>query len=185
MGKLIKFERRRSLRKDRRFLKLAASTGLVVVAVAIGLRVYPPQIPPTGILAPPLSQGESASADEMQPGFYQPIHFDRCYTGGGRNCVVDGDTFWIDGFKVRVADIDAPETHPPRCAHEADLGYRAAARLQELLNAGPIQMQSGSSDEDRYGRKLRIVVRDGKSLGMQLVSEGLARQWTGSRKPWC
>src|SRR3546814_7636950 len=37
--------------------------------------------------------------------------FGLCFTGGGENCVVDGDTFWIDGEKVRVADIDAPETH--------------------------------------------------------------------------
>ena len=34
--------------------------------------------------------------------------FGFCHTGGGENCVVDGDTFWIDGNKVRVADIDAP-----------------------------------------------------------------------------
>jgi len=27
-------------------------------------------------------------------------------------------------------------------------------------------------DEDRYGRKLRVVVRNGRSLGDQLVSEG-------------
>ena len=32
-------------------------------------------------------------------------------------------------------------------------------------------------DEDRYGRKLRVVVRNGRSLGDQLVSEGLARTW--------
>jgi endonuclease YncB( thermonuclease family) len=141
---------------------------------------YSPAEPVTGILALPFLRGEKARADEMQP-----IHFGSCYTGGGRNCVVDGDTFWIDGVKVRIADIDAPETHPPRCQHEAELGNRAASRLQELLNAGPIQMETGSRDEDKYGRKLRIVTRDGKSLGMQLVSEGLARQWTGSRKPWC
>jgi endonuclease YncB( thermonuclease family) len=106
--------------------------------------------------------------------------------GGGINCVVDGDTFWFNGERVRVADIDAPETHPPRCPAEADLGNRATERLHELLNAGPFTLQSGSSpDEDRYGRKLRIVERNGRSLGSQLVSEGLARPWMGSRQPWC
>lgn len=30
-------------------------------------------------------------------------------------------------------------------------------------------------DEDKYGRKLRIVMRDGESLGGALVDEGLAR----------
>ena len=34
-------------------------------------------------------------------------------------------------------------------------------------------------NEDRYGRKLRVVVRNGRSLGDWLVSEGLARTWGG------
>ena len=40
-------------------------------------------------------------------------------------------------------------------------------------------------DQDRYGRKLRIVTRGGESLGEMLVAEGLAREWTGRREPWC
>jgi micrococcal nuclease len=112
--------------------------------------------------------------------------FSFCFTGGGSNCVVDGDTFWFDGIKIRIADIDAPETHPPRCPYEADLGNRATNRLHALLNAGPIQLEAlPGRDEDRYGRKLRIVLRDGQSLGGQLVGEGLARAWKGHREPWC
>lgn len=111
--------------------------------------------------------------------------FGLCHTGGGIDCVVDGDTFWIGGQKVRVADIDAPETHPSRCAYEADLGDRATLRLQALLNAGPVTLAAADRDTDRYGRLLRIVERDGRSLGGQLVAEGLARPWTGRREPWC
>jgi len=112
--------------------------------------------------------------------------FALCHTGGGTNCVVDGDTVWMDGIKIRVADIDAPETHPPRCEQEADLGNRATLRLQELLNAGPFETASISNrDEDKYGRKLRVLVRSGQSLGNILVSEGLARTWDGARHPWC
>src|SRR5688572_20902271 len=51
--------------------------------------------------------------------------FGFCHTGGGTNCVVDGDTLWLGGQKIRVADIDAPETHGPRCAAEARLGAAA------------------------------------------------------------
>ena len=40
-------------------------------------------------------------------------------------------------------------------------------------------------DEDRFGRKLRRVVRDGRSLGEQLVAEGLAHRWGGRKLPWC
>lgn len=92
----------------------------------------------------------------------------------------------MDGVKIRIADIDAPETHPPRCAYEADLGDRATQRLAEIPNAGPIELASISGrDTDRYGRELRIVMRDGVSLGDVLVAEGLARTWTGRREPEC
>src|SRR3546814_3894867 len=105
--------------------------------------------------------------------------FGLCFTGGGENCVVDGDTFWIDGEKVRVADIAAPETHPSRCAEEARLGKAATERLRALLDAGPATLVTAARDVDRYGRKLRIVARDGRSLGAVLVREGLAREWGG------
>lgn len=111
--------------------------------------------------------------------------FTICHTGGGTNCVVDGDTAWIDGVKIRVADIDAPETHPPRCESEADLGDRATRRLTELMNQGPFELRPVDRDEDRYGRKLRVITRNGRSLGDQLVREGLARTWEGRRRPWC
>ncbi|HEY4275458.1 MAG TPA: thermonuclease family protein [Rhizomicrobium sp.] len=116
---------------------------------------------------------------------YRPGKFGSCFTGGGTNCVVDGDTFWMDGERIRVADIDAPETHPPRCDYEAQLGRRATDRLRELLNGGPIELEAVDRDKDVYGRKLRIVIRNGESLGDRLVQEGLARPWTGSRQPWC
>ena len=111
--------------------------------------------------------------------------FGLCHTGGGTNCVVDGDTFWMDGAKIRVADIDAPETHPSHCPEEARLGEAATLRLQALLNAGPVTLETGDRATDRYGRALRIATRGGRSLGAQLVGEGLARRWTGRRQPWC
>ena len=112
--------------------------------------------------------------------------FGKCHSGGGLNCVVDGDTFWIDGEKIRIADIDTPETHPARCAEEARLGNAATDRLQVLLNAGAFDLQPIRRDTDRYGRKLRIVMRNGQSLGGVLVSEGLARNYVGGRRDgWC
>ena len=101
------------------------------------------------------------------------------------NCVIDGDTFYLGNQSIRIADIDAPETHPSRCEYEAQLGQRATRRLRELLNAGPFTLQAYTRDRDQYGRLLRIVIRDGRSIGGVLVSEGLARKWTGRRQPWC
>jgi len=40
-------------------------------------------------------------------------------------------------------------------------------------------------DEDRYGRKLRIVFVNGTSVGNTLVGEGLARWYGSGRQPWC
>lgn len=116
----------------------------------------------------------------------EPTRFAKCSTGSRYNCVVDGDTLWINGQKIRVADIDAPEISTPKCASEPALGDRATSRLIELVNAGPFQLQAWPGrDTDRYGRKLRVLVRDGRSLGDRLVAEGLARTWSGRREPWC
>jgi len=101
------------------------------------------------------------------------------------NCVVDGDTFWFQRQKIRMADIDAPELSPPRCEDERQRGEAAKQRLLVLLNAGPFSLSIAADDADRYGRKLRIVIRNGRSLGSVLVEERLARRWDGSRRPWC
>jgi endonuclease YncB( thermonuclease family) len=100
--------------------------------------------------------------------------------------VIDGDTFDYDGMRVRIADIDTPEIRG-RCRQETALAERAAARMRVLLAAGPFELETppGGRDEDRYGRKLRIVTRGGRSLGDRLVAEGLARTWSGRREPWC
>jgi len=88
--------------------------------------------------------------------------------------------------KIRIADIDTPETHPPRCKAEARAGHRATLRMQALLNAGPFTLVPIKRDVDKYGRKLRLVQRDGRSLGDTLVREGLARRYGGGkRSPWC
>jgi len=105
--------------------------------------------------------------------------------GEGWNCVVDGDTFRHRGVRIRIADIDTPEVRDYRCLAEKALGDRATDRLRELLSAGPFQLRSIDRDEDVYGRKLRIVMRDGRSIGEQLISEGLAQRWSGSKAKWC
>jgi micrococcal nuclease len=111
--------------------------------------------------------------------------FGFCHSGGGTNCVVDGDTIWYQGTKIRIADIDTPETHPPRCDEEARLGAAATQRLQSLLNAGRFSLESIERDTDRYGRQLRVLTRDGESIGGVLVDEGLARWYGSGRKSWC
>jgi micrococcal nuclease len=114
------------------------------------------------------------------------MRFSLCEGSGRTNCVVDGDTFRLAGERIRIADIDTPETHRPQCPAEAALGEAATRRLHALLNAGTFTLQSIDRDTDRFGRKLRIVTRGGESIGGQLVREGLARPYRGGpRAGWC
>ena len=100
-------------------------------------------------------------------------------------CVVDGDTFWFEGTKIRIADINAPEVGHPGCRYEADLGATATRRLIALLNAGSFTLMAQGRETDRYGRALRVVARNGRSLGAVLETEGLAEHWHGRRGDWC
>jgi len=114
------------------------------------------------------------------------VQFATCSGQRRHTCVVDGDTFWLEGVKVRVSDIDTPEVSAPACPAEGVLGRQATERLVELLNAAPFEVRAaGARDADQYGRKLRLAVRNGQSLGEILVAEGLARRWDGARRSWC
>jgi endonuclease YncB( thermonuclease family) len=56
-------------------------------------------------------------------------NFGLCRWAFQQNCVIDGDTIRYDGVKIRLADIDTPETSRPKCAFEAALGQKAKRRL--------------------------------------------------------
>ena len=90
--------------------------------------------------------------------------------------VTDGDTFQLcDGDKVRLVaasgPIDAPEKsfRPGRWNDQA-LAQQAKQRLDQLLEGGTLQCNGN----DRYERRLCRVIVDGRDVGDQLVSEGLA-----------
>jgi endonuclease YncB( thermonuclease family) len=133
----------------------------------------------------PGAAGEAPNLVVLRPSTTGFSAFRLCGGRGQSNCVVDGDTIWYGGVKIRLADIDTPEVFSPKCASEAALGRRATERLLALLNAGPFEVVPIERDADRYGRKLRILERHGRSLGDILIAEGLARRWDGARRSWC
>lgn len=172
----LKIQRRRRRRKE-----LILGLGAFSVVFAGGMLAL--NWPLAGMSSPNSTQESSRPLSLLSAG--SSPHFELCGMVR-KTCVVDGDTFWLDGVKIRIADIDTPEISEPKCEAEYELGMKATYRLRELLNEGPFELNSiGSRDEDRHGRKLRVVVRNGRSLGDQLVSEGLARTWSGRREPWC
>jgi micrococcal nuclease len=132
-----------------------------------------------GVLVPAGTNPNVATKDS------ESASFGYCHSGGGTNCVVDGDTIWYQGNKIRIADIDTPETHPPRCDKEARLGAAATQRLQNLLNQGAFSLETIDRDTDRYGRQLRVLTRNAESIGGILVNDGLARWYGSGRQSWC
>lgn len=131
--------------------------------------------------------GPAPAAAETYSEDRESAQFPICSGSPRITCIVDGDTIWYRGVKIRIADIDTPEVSRPACPREAEIGYRATERLQDLLNAGAFSLAPGGDgrDADRFGRKLRVVMRDGVSLGDALVAEGLAERWGGTKVAWC
>lgn len=123
------------------------------------------------------SERLSSAADAAGPPPTSPTRGEAIYA-------YDGDTFRIGAQVVRVANIDAPETHPPRCLEEARLGLAATQKLGELLGSGPVTL-SGAG-HDRYGRELRFVRVNGQDVGEAMIGAGLARGYAGEkRQAWC
>jgi micrococcal nuclease len=186
MAEIVKYRRLRvgsprmlpSLRaahEQRRRNSWLTTIGLAVVAFVASAAIFSVALP----YVMPKQQAIARTADLIS------VSLPMCRNGQGLDCVIDGDTFRLGGQSIRIADIDTPEVRNYGCAAEKALADRATARMRELLNAEPFELRPYTRDEDQYGRKLRIVARDGQSLGQILVAEGLARPWDGARHPWC
>lgn len=125
---------------------------------------------------------DAASTDDRDNA---PQAFSQCDFGRAANCVVDGDTFYLNGQKVRIVGIDAPETHPPHCDYEARLGDAATRKLISLLNSGSVTTAPIERERDVYGRLLRNVDVNGVNVGEAMISAGVARPYGNGRRPWC
>ena len=103
--------------------------------------------------------------------------------------VVDGDTVRLSsGEKIRISNIDTPET-PPRssCPEEARLAQAATANLRGMV-AGARDVRfvpDWDRERDVYGRLLGRVVIDGVDVGEAQIAAGLAQRWEGHRAWWC
>lgn len=104
------------------------------------------------------------------------------------NRVIDGDTidvdidlgFWITvSYRVRLKDIDAPETRTKDLAEKAE-GLAAKEWLEkELSREGEWIIET--TKEDKYGRILGTLyfVGDPVTLNERMLNEGIARQYSG------
>ena len=109
----------------------------------------------------------------------------KCGSGKRVTCVVDGDTIWFKGEKIRMKNYDTPEPTTNICGgnRERKLAARASKRLIQLLNENGFTIQRFG--KDRYGRTIATIRVGGKDVGDILIAEGLARRWPNGREFWC
>lgn len=97
-------------------------------------------------------------------------------------CVVDGDTIWLRGEKIRIADIDAPELRG-RCRAETELARAARDRLRVILRGADLEVRRAG--RDRYGRTLATIRAGRIEVGEALIAGGHAAPWRGRKADWC
>mgnify|MGYP000615548917 CR=1 FL=1 len=169
---------------DARGVKPEANKAAVGVARApvppatVGVTKTP--VPDTKPAAATAAANPALTGEDFKGRFYY------CGTSGLDNCVVDGDTFWFSKTRITLADIAAPATDKAACQQERDRGFAAKVRLRDLLNAGKFDIEVLKGQPLAAGSSaLRVVTRDGRSLGSILVSEGLAKPRLAPNQSWC
>jgi len=114
------------------------------------------------------------------------LAMEKCGSGKRISCIVDGDTFWLNGTKYRMQGYDTPEPTTNICGgiQERELANRATNRLIQLWNSTEITI-SITGERGDFGRGLVDVFSDGRNVGDILISEGLARSWPDGCEFWC
>jgi len=113
------------------------------------------------------------------------LAIEKCGSGKRVTCVVDGDTIWFKGEKIRMMGYDTPEPTTGICGGDTErrLAARASKRLVQLLNNNTVTIERDG--KDRYGRSLAVIRVDGRNVGDILIEEGLARSWPDGHEFWC
>jgi len=109
---------------------------------------------------------------------------------GSRFVIIDGDTVDYSGERIRIFNIDAPESFRSRCDAELTLALRTKERLAQLLRSGPVEITR--KGQDRYRRTLATLSTRQGDVGQVLVRERLALPWQEGRdakesrlQAWC
>ncbi|MQT14409.1 thermonuclease family protein [Segnochrobactrum spirostomi] len=101
--------------------------------------------------------------------------------------VIDGDTIVVDQERIRIADLDAPETHRSHCPAEREAGIRAQDALAQILASRTWAIDPVGTD--RYGRTLAIVwlsdAPERRSVAAEMTAERVALPWIGRTRDWC
>ncbi|ANM12254.1 MULTISPECIES: hypothetical protein [unclassified Rhizobium] len=143
-------------------------------------QLLPPATIPTPTIQPVKAAPSPVSPAAPESG---TVAFGYCGQGAHINCVGDGGVFWYKGEKIVIADMASPAVDQARCDGERRVAFAAKSRLLGLLNAGPFTMNAAGKAEPSGAP--RVVSRDGRSFGAQLINEGLARKPGAAGGAWC
>lgn len=93
----------------------------------------------------------------------------------GRASVEDGDTVVIHGTRIRLFDIDAPESAQlcqDATGKDYRCGQRAALALADRIVEAPISCEP--RDTDRYGRTVAVCRKGAEDLNAWMFQQGYA-----------
>ena len=131
---------------------------------ALVRRGNPPRMPQRRRDFPPLTL---VSSNGQAPGL------PAIPTGGelrGKCHVIDGDTIVIEGRKIRLAGVDAPELDQP-------WGEKAKWAMVTLCKGQVVTARlNGESSYDRL--VATCYLPDGRDIGAELIKQGLALDWS-------
>lgn len=89
---------------------------------------------------------------------------------GPVNHITDGDTLIVDGVKIRLHGIDAPELR------DSEAGLAARAHLTRLVAYSTLRcVLTGERSYDRYVAKCRLPT--GEDVAGRMVRDGWAVDW--------
>ena len=156
---------------------------LVVAAVAAGLAVL--LAPATWGEAERMAHAHLSLIDDViRPGAERVVRWlgvrearggdGRAVTISGSARIVDGDTLDVDGRRIRLHGIDAPES-AQTCRAQArrwPCGRKAARALGKRIAGRSVQCEE--RDRDRYGRIVAVCRAGGEDLNGWMVREGWA-----------
>jgi len=86
--------------------------------------------------------------------------------------VIDGDTIRLEGQRVRIWGVNAPESHTPE-------GPAATRAMAQLIRGKTVEcrLPPSGQDHDKYRRLVRQCWAGGVDLGAEMVRTGHAVDW--------
>jgi endonuclease YncB( thermonuclease family) len=98
--------------------------------------------------------------------------------------VIDGDTIRLGTERIRIRNIDAPETEGrAKCNAERRLAALATQKLTEIIMGERLEIERHG--KDRFGRTLAYIRVSGADVGEMLIRARVAVRWEGRRAVWC